>query len=55
MGMRVISEDEKDKFLDECYVASKDVSNVEKNLEEVYDRFERDIILLGSTAVEDRL
>ena len=27
----------------------------EANLEAIYDKFERDIVLLGATAVEDRL
>ena len=27
----------------------------EMNLEKVYDKFERDIVLIGATAVEDRL
>jgi P-type E1-E2 ATPase len=35
--------------------AEKDVSNRDKLLAQLYDRFERDLVLLGGTAVEDRL
>lgn len=35
--------------------ADKDIITREKKLAEIYDRFERDLVLLGATAVEDRL
>lgn len=35
--------------------AEKDVMNREKFLAQIYDRFERGLVLLGATAVEDRL
>ena len=35
--------------------ASKDVNNREAKLDALYDSFERNIVLLGATAVEDRL
>ena len=55
MGMRIIEEKEAQAFLEKCKIAEKDLKNREKNLENVYDEFERDIILIGATSVEDRL
>jgi phospholipid-translocating ATPase len=55
MGMKVIEQAELDTFLDDCLNAEKDINNREANLEEVYDKFERNIVLIGGTAVEDRL
>ena len=55
MGMKVVEEGEKDQFLADCAAAEKDLANREANLEKVYDAFERNICLIGSTAVEDRL
>jgi len=42
-------------FLKDCAEAEKDLAKREVNLEKVYDAFERNIVLIGSTAVEDRL
>lgn len=55
MGMKVIEQKELDAFLGECQEAEKDLINREELLDKVYDRFERDIVLIGGTAVEDRL
>ena len=55
MGMRVVTEEEKDYFMKEYSEASKDVTNRETKLDALYDSFERNIVLLGATAVEDRL
>lgn len=58
MGMRVVTEDEKDKFLGDLAEAEKDMGNLirrEENINAIYDKFERNVILLGATAVEDRL
>ena len=58
MGMRVVTEEEKDRFLSELAEAEKDMANLvrrDQNINAIYDRFERGIILLGATAVEDRL
>ena len=55
MGMRIIEDKEAHAFLEKCKIAEKDLKNRERNLENVYDEFERDIILLGATSVEDRL
>ena len=55
MGMKVIEESELKAFLGEVAEAEKDVINREKLLALIYDKFERNIVLLGATAVEDRL
>lgn len=55
MGMRIIEEKEAQAFLKSCKDAEKDLKNRESNLEIVYDQFERDLILIGATSVEDRL
>jgi magnesium-transporting ATPase (P-type) len=55
MSMKVIDEDEYKVFCDEIAEAEKDVMNRDKMLAEIYDRFERGLVLLGGTAVEDRL
>jgi len=55
MGMKVVEEDEKEAFIQECLEAESDLVNRESNLEQVYDKFERNIVILGSTAVEDKL
>lgn len=55
MGMRVVEEEEAQKFLDKCKVAETKLSMKDKLLEDIYSEFEREIVLLGATAVEDRL
>lgn len=58
MGMRVVTEDEKDKYLGDLANAEKDMTNLirrEANINNINDNFERNIVLLGATAVEDRL
>jgi magnesium-transporting ATPase (P-type) len=35
--------------------AEADLKNRETNLEKVYDNIERNLVLIGATAVEDRL
>ena len=55
MAMRVIDENEFKAFFGEIAEAEKDVMNRDKILAQIYDRFERGLVLLGATAVEDRL
>ena len=55
MGMRVLDESEYNAFAHECAEAEKDIMQRDKNLAQIYDRFERGLVLLGATAVEDRL
>ena len=53
--MKVLDEEENEAFLQECKIAEQDISNREANLEAVYDKFERNMTIIGSTAVEDKL
>lgn len=55
MGMRVVSQAELDKFLKDVATAEEDLKNREALVEKVYSDFERGIVLIGGTAVEDRL
>jgi magnesium-transporting ATPase (P-type) len=55
MGMKVVSETEMQQFLAECQEAEKDLVHREAKLDEVYSKFEQQIVLVGATAVEDRL
>ena len=41
--------------MDECNTAEKDIKNRIKNLDEVYDKWETGLYLIGATVVEDRL
>jgi magnesium-transporting ATPase (P-type) len=55
MAMKVIDEESFSMFNKEVASAEKDVLNRDKLLEGIFDKFERDLVLLGATAVEDRL
>lgn len=55
MGMKVVEEAEKDEFMAKCKEAESDLVNREAKLDKVYSDFERNIVLIGATAVEDRL
>ena len=55
MAMKVIDASEKDRFLEEIKAASLVKQNKEKLLDSIFDKFERDLELIGATAVEDRL
>jgi hypothetical protein len=55
MGMRLLSEEEFNEFRKEVAEAEKDVMNRDKLLAKIYDKYERGIVLVGATAVEDRL
>ena len=55
MGMRIVTPKELAKFEADCREAEKDLNNREALLDKVYDEFERKIVLIGATAVEDRL
>ena len=43
MAMKIVTEAEKDHFLEQCAVAEKDLENRERELEKVYQAFERDL------------
>ena len=55
MGMRVLDEAEFKKFQADIASAEKDVMNRETLLADIFDKFEKGLVLLGATAVEDRL
>ena len=55
MGMKIVTEREKDEFLRKCLEAERDINNKDILLDKVYSDFEREIVLIGATAVEDRL
>jgi len=55
MAMKVIDESEYKAFAKEIAEAEKDVMQRDKLLAQIYDKFERGLVLLGATAVEDRL
>ena len=55
MAEKIVSEEEKDKFLADCAEAEKDLENREREVEKVCDICARNLQLVGATAVEDRL
>ena len=55
MGMKIVEETELQQFLAKCKEAEKDLINRESKLDEIYSEFEKSIVLIGATAVEDRL
>ena len=55
MGVRIVTEREYRRFIDQIEVAEEMLNNREKHIEQVYSEFETQLVLLGATAVEDRL
>lgn len=55
MGMRIIEESEASDFLKKCKHAETQLDQKDQLLDRIYSDFEREIVLLGATAVEDRL
>ena len=53
--MKILDQEEVEKFLKKCQLAEKKIETRKQELEKVYSEFERDIVLLGATVVEDRL
>jgi magnesium-transporting ATPase (P-type) len=53
--MKVLDSEELERFKIEVANADNNIQNRDSELAKVFDRFERDLILLGATAVEDRL
>ena len=54
-GVRILDEEEYLEFKNDIEDAEDDILNSEKLLQEVYDKWETEIVLLGGTAVEDKL
>lgn len=55
IAQRELSLEEYRKFSTDHDIAASSLSNREERMEEVADRLERDLTLLGGTAIEDRL
>lgn len=55
IAMRVLDRAELDSFLNECKAAEQDIMTREERLLEAYSKLETELVLLGATAVEDRL
>lgn len=53
--MKILDESEKNAFLEEVKQAQLLRVDKDKKLDEIFDKFERDLELIGATAVEDRL
>ncbi len=55
MAMKVVDEEEFEQFKKDVAAAENDIMQRDKLLAQIFDKFERDLVLLGATAVEDRL
>lgn len=55
IAVKVVSEQELQTFLADCAEAESNFKNCDALLAQVYDKFERNLFLVGSTAVEDKL
>ena len=55
IGMKILSEEEFNKFQIELNKAKIDFNERDKKLNEIYNSIEKDIFLLGATIVEDKL
>lgn len=55
LGERVISEEEYQEWSRDHDIAAQALQDRDEKLEEVSDRIERELLLLGGTAIEDRL
>lgn len=55
LAIKVFDDDEFESIMAEIEEAESDILNSDKLLQDIFDRYETDLTLLGSTAVEDRL
>ena len=55
LAYRLVPEEEYQRWLKEYQVAETKITDREKALDDVADQIERDLTLLGATAIEDRL
>lgn len=53
--MKVLDPEELERFRIEVADADNNIQSRDSELAKVFDKFERDLVLLGATAVEDRL
>ena len=55
IGMKIISQNEYNKFANELNEANMSLEDKDKKVEEIYNKIEQNIFLIGSTIVEDKL
>ena len=55
VAVKVLDEDELYQFNQDVEKADSNIENRDANMAKVFDLFERDLTLIGATAVEDRL
>ena len=55
VGFKIIDDKSYQEFKDNLHQANSDLENKKEKVEEVYNKLEQDIILLGGTIVEDKL
>jgi magnesium-transporting ATPase (P-type) len=55
MAMKVLDKTEVEDFLNKCAEAEGNLITREKALQQIFSDFERDLVLVGATCVEDRL
>ena len=55
VGMKVFTNEEYEKVANELNNANMDMNNKETKLNELYDKIENELYLLGATIVEDKL
>ncbi|CDW77273.1 phospholipid-translocating p-type flippase family [Stylonychia lemnae] len=55
MAMKVLDEDEVKTFLEDCGKAEQNLLTKDQQLQQIYNDFERDLVIVGATCVEDRL
>jgi magnesium-transporting ATPase (P-type) len=53
--MKIMDADEIKDFLNECKAAESDIRTRNQKLEEIYDRLETGLYMIGATVVEDKL
>ena len=55
VAMKIVSQKQLEHFERQCSLAEENISTRDAELQMLYDEFERDLVVLGATAVEDRL
>lgn len=55
LAVRILDKSEFNQILQDFADAEDDIMNRDRLLQEVYDKYEQDLVLIGATAVEDRL
>lgn len=55
MAMKILDEKEVKDFLNQCEEAERNLLTREKALQQIFSDFEKDLVLIGATCVEDRL